>query len=300
MPYPKIGIVTACYNHEEYIEETVKSVLSQNYPNLKYIVLDDGSTDNSWKKIKKYKDKLFHCERLEGYRKTVVPALNIGIKKLNTEIMGWLNSDDILLPKSLFTIADVFSELKEVDWFTGIACTINEKSEIVNLSPRRKNKHDYLSGNWQVIQQESTFWRKNLWEKTGAHLNENFIQGFDSELWTRFFEKADHYFLTAPIGAYRKIGQSRSIRAKEEFTRYTEKALEKMKRKTKNSEILASKIYAFIKKYLRFGILENIPDNIFSKIPYLNKFVYKYISYNLNTESWQIGEQNPFKKVYGL
>lgn len=300
MRYPKIGIVTACYNHERYIEETIESVLSQNYPNLQYIVIDDGSTDGSWTKIRKYKDNLFHCERLRGYRKTVVPALNMGMKKLDVEIMGWLNSDDLLLPKSLFAIADVFSELKEVDWLTGIACTINEKSEIVNISPRRKNKYDYLSGLWQVIQQESTFWRKSLWEKTGAHLDENFIQGFDSELWTRFFKKVEHYFLMAPVGAYRKTTQSRSIRGRKEFIKYTEKALRIMKKKAKKSDIFSSRVYALIKKYLRFGILENIPDNIFSKTPYLKKFIYKSINYNFVTKSWEIREQNPFRKVYSL
>lgn len=187
MSYLKIGLVTACYNHQNNIQETIESVLGQNYPQLKYIVLDDGSTDKSWSIIRKYKDRLYHCQRLKGYRKTVATALNLGFKKLDVDILGWINSDDILLPKSLFVINQVFSQLKNIQWLTGVATTINANTEMVKVSLRRKNKYDYLLKNWSVIQQESTFWRKNLWQKAGGFLNDNYLQAFDSELWTRFF-----------------------------------------------------------------------------------------------------------------
>jgi glycosyltransferase involved in cell wall biosynthesis len=186
MQYPKISLVTACFNHKDYIAETIESIVSQGYPNLEYIVIDDGSTDGSWEIIQKYKHKLYLCERLEGYRDTVTIALNYGIKKTSGNIMGWLNSDDILLPKSLFSIAKIFGDNPKVEWFTGMASTINQRGELVNSILRLKSKNDFLIGEWKVIQQESTFWRRGLWEKSGGALNEAQKWAFDTELWTKF------------------------------------------------------------------------------------------------------------------
>ena len=200
--YPKISLVTACYNHADFIAETIESILSQNYPNLEYIVIDDGSTDGSWDIIQKYKNKLTVCERMEGYRDTPTIALNYGLKKGTGEIMGWLNSDDILLPGSLFRIAKIFAGNERVEWLTGMESTINSTSELVKSNLRLKNKYDFLIGDWKIIQQESTFWRRSLWEKTGATLSKGWA--FDTELWTRFFMETDHYHVDVPLGAFRK------------------------------------------------------------------------------------------------
>src|SRR3989344_3292956 len=81
MNWPKISIVTQCFNREKFIAQTIESILGQNYPNLEYIVIDDNSTDRSWEIIQRYKSKLAVCERLEGLRDNPAYATNYGFSK---------------------------------------------------------------------------------------------------------------------------------------------------------------------------------------------------------------------------
>ncbi len=107
---PKISIVTPSFNQGQFIEETILSVLNQNYPNLEYIIIDGGSTDNSVEIIKKYADKLKYwvSEKDRGQ----AHAINKGIKHCTGEIFNWLNSDDYLEPNALFKIATEFEDQK--------------------------------------------------------------------------------------------------------------------------------------------------------------------------------------------
>jgi len=294
MKYPSICLVTACHNHEKYIEETINSVLCQGYPNLQYVVINDGSTDKSGQIIKKYRKYLYYYEDWPGYRKTVVPALNKAFSKTNGEIMGWLNSKNTLLPKSLFTIAEIFNQFKHVEWLTGIATTIDDEGKIVNAHLRMKSIYDYLIGDWQVIQQESTFWRRSLWERTGGHLKEQWA--FDSELWSRFFLETEHYHVNTVLGTYRRIPQAQSIKNKDEFRKITEKALKKMRSKVSKKQFLKAKLYGLVKRYFWFipGI---IPNKIYSKLPCFSGFSYKIIFYSFDDNKWKIKKQNPFRKI---
>lgn len=289
--YPKISMVTVCFNHEKYIAETIESVLSQNYPNLQYIVIDDGSTDDSWKIIEKYKDRLYHCERMLGYRKFPTIALNAGLEKTDGEIIGFLNSDDILLPNSLFTAAKIFQDNPKVEWFTGLASAINSRSEIVLAQFRPKSVYDFLIGDWIVIQQESTFWKRNLWEKSGGKLIIRWA--FDIELWTKFFKHAEHYHSMSPIGAFRKGQQSMSVNKPESFLIPCQESLRKMN----EDATLKQKIEAFIYRICKIfkPLLGLIPDRVFTSIPFFKRFSYKIIEYSFGEDKWLVRGINPFK-----
>jgi len=295
--YPKITIVTACFNHEKYVGETIESVLSQGYPNLEYIVINDGSTDGSERVIQKYADRLTFFETWEGYRKTVATALNRGFERSTGEIMGWINSDDKLMPRSLFVIAEIFAQHANVEWITGVATTLNHQSNIVQVHPYRKNRYDYLAGNWSVIQQESTFFRRSLWEKAGGKLDDSYIQAFDSELWSRFFLHAEHYHVNTLLGAYRLIGQSRSIRAKDEFRMYTERALAVMRAAVAKKDLVIAKRAGWYRRALRH-LLKMLPNNVYFKLPIAKDYNYKMIEYNFLDDRWEIREKNPFRPVY--
>ena len=289
--YPKISIVTTCFNHEKYIGETIESIVSQGYPNLEYFVINDGSTDNSEQEILKYKKYNFHYEYLQGYRSSNVIALNRAFKNSTGDILGWISSDDILLKNSLFTIAKVFSELKEVEWFTGMASTINSRGELVNSRFRPKHKLDFLVDNWQVIQQESTFFRKSLWVQSGGHLNEDYKLAFDTELWTRFFLHAVHYNLKAPIGAYRNGKGSRSIKNFEEFLSFNSKAIAFLKDESKGLKNLS--IYSLLRiKYIK-QIMSILPIGITKKM--FGDILYNTINYNFDEDQWYLAKENPFK-----
>lgn len=295
MYYPRISLVTGCYNHEKYIGQTIESVISQGYPNLQYVVINDGSTDNSGRIIEKYSKYLSRCETLSGYRKTIIPALNKGFSYTNGEIMGWLNSKNALLPKSLFTIAEIFNQFKEIEWFTGIAVTIDDQGKIVKIYPYKKNIYDYLIGDWAVIQQESTFWRRSLWDKAGGYLREQWAS--DSELWTRFFLRAEHYHVNTVLGVYRHIPQAQAIRNKDEFHEITDKALKKLRNEIAKKMLFKAKIYGLGKKYF-WPFLELLPNRIYSKLPFFSEFNYKVIHYSFSNNKWEIKKQNPFKRIF--
>jgi glycosyltransferase involved in cell wall biosynthesis len=151
----KISIVTACLNSIDYIEETIKSILNQNYPNLEYIIIDGGSTDGTIEVIEKYKSqiKYFISEKDLGHAN----ALNKGFKISTGEIMGFLNADDIYMPWTFETISEVFLSFADVNWITGIQSFINDRGENFGVGVVLKNIQDFLNDRYQWIQQESTF-----------------------------------------------------------------------------------------------------------------------------------------------
>lgn len=291
--YPKISIITACYNHAAFVGETIESILSQGYPNLEYIVIDDGSTDGSWEVIQRYRSRLAHCERLEGYRDTPVVALNHGFEKTTGEIMLYLNSDDILLPKSLFVIAKIFEEHPEVEWMTGMATTMNERSEIVNSKMRLKHLYDFLMGDWKVIQQESTSWRRSLWEKAGGMLNGEKRWAFDTELWTHFFRLATHYHISTPLGAFRAGQQSKSIADKASFLEPNRFYLKRMVANATTKNRLLADAYRVCRLFASFFSI--IPNTIFPRIPLLRRFAYDVLTYDRMCDCWRAEKHNPFR-----
>jgi len=290
--FPKISIVTVCYNHARFVAETIESIVSQRYPNLEYIVIDDGSTDGSWDVIQTYRDRLSSCERMEGYRDTPVTALNHGFQKTSGEIMMFLNSDDILLPKSLFTIAKIFCEHPEVVWCTGMATTINQRSEIVNSNLWMKHQYDYLIGAWKIIQQESTFWRRSLWEKAGGKLEGEKKWAFDTELWTRFFAHAQHHHVTTPIGAFRSGAQSKSVSNRASFMEPSLLYLKRFQKRARMSVRLQSRLYQLM-RILR-PCLSLIPHSLYQKLPFFNTFGYRVLTYSFSRDRWETTIHNPF------
>src|SRR5437868_10792764 len=112
--WPKITLITAVFNGEEYLEATIRSIVNQGYPNLEYIVVDDGSTDRTEQIIRKYQREL-HCSFSQP-NEGLFAALNAGFAKSSGEIMGWLNSSDLLQVNGLFTVGSIFRQLHEVEW----------------------------------------------------------------------------------------------------------------------------------------------------------------------------------------
>lgn len=297
--YPKISIVTQCYNREENIAETIESVLSQNYPNLEYIVIDDGSTDQSWEIIQHYKDKLAYIEHLDTKRDTPVPAINYGFSKATGEIMTWLNSKNILLHKSLFTVAQVFTEFPEVEWVTGIGTIIDGDGKITGVIPVRKDFYEHMIGTQSNIQQESTFWRRTLWEKTGGKLNEEAV-AFDIDLWSsKFFLTTPLYHLNTLIGAYRKSPVAFSSVKRTIFLQHIEEARKKLRSRADRKQLLLAELFRFI-RYLK-PLLRNIPDGIFAKIPILKNFSHRSIKFYKMENGrgvLQTYSRNPFRTIF--
>ena len=215
--YPKISIVTPCFNQKEYIGECIESILSQQYPNLEYIIIDGGSTDGTVDIIRQYADKLHFW--MSASDSGLYDALNKGFSYATGEIMGWLNSDDILHRKSLFTIGQIFSDLPQVQWLQGYPCVIDSNGRVVYHRPQRSTKYSFYLKEYHdgiFIQQESTYWRRDLWVKSGSCISTEYKYAGDFELWIRFFNFAKLYNSQALLGAFRvRKGQLSEINLKE-------------------------------------------------------------------------------------
>ncbi|WP_243370205.1 glycosyltransferase [Geotalea sp. SG265] len=267
--WPKISIVTPSYNQGEFLEACIQSVLSQNYPNLEYIIMDGGSTDGSVEIIKNYETYLTYwqsCSDGGQYQ-----AINAGFQRANGEIMGWLNSDDKLHAGSLSLISRIFNSFKEVEWLTGRPTAWDDQGELklvldyLPIWSREKflNRHDGES----FIQQESTFWRRSLWEKAGSSLQAGLKFAADFELWGRFFRHAQLYTVDALVGGFRYQSRQKTANHMEEYLCEAQQVIEKEKFET--AESLSPSLPAPIPITIaNLAAKEKITDKNFSTFTY--------------------------------
>lgn len=218
--WPKISLVTAVYNGAEFLDATICSVLQQGYPNLEYIIVDDGSTDATPEIIAKYRPYVAYTTRHAN--RGLYGSLNAGYAHASGEIMGWLNASDMLHINSLFVVGSLFRQLPEVRWVTGRPTILSASGLVVGVAPDlpRWSRLTMLLGTDlyvpglpganRYIQQESTFWRKSLWEDAGGALSTTYRAEGDYELWLRFFRHDDLYSVDALIGGYRRHEDSLS------------------------------------------------------------------------------------------
>jgi glycosyltransferase involved in cell wall biosynthesis len=160
---PEVAIVTPSYNQGTYLAATIDSVLSQNYPRLQYRVEDGGSSDNSRGVLESYGSRLtWRSERDAGQ----ADAINRGFSETSGEIMGYLNSDDLLLPGALAFVARAFAEHPNVDVVYGHRIYIDENG--LETGRWVTVPHDAEALKLvTVVPQETMFWRRRVWERIG-------------------------------------------------------------------------------------------------------------------------------------
>lgn len=163
--FPKISIVTPSYNQGAFIERTIRSVLNQNYPNLEYIIIDGGSTDDSTEIIKRYQDKLAYwvSEKDRGQ----AHAINKGFRRATGDIVGWLNSDDEYCPGALETVAKTFTANNDVDFVFGNRITVDENGRILRDERHTRFSFSALVLYGMIVSQPASFWKRELFEKYG-------------------------------------------------------------------------------------------------------------------------------------
>jgi glycosyltransferase involved in cell wall biosynthesis len=215
---PRISIITPSFNQAEYIEQTIESVLSQNYPDLEYIIIDGGSTDRSVDIIKKYTPHLTYwvSEKDNGQSH----AINKGLIRVTGTVVNWLNSDDYYEPGALKLIGGNFS-----DPSVNVVCArgnIVQDQKHVKVS----SGTDVYPGNlhktigWARIDQPETFFRKSIYDSLGI-INERYHFVMDKEFWIRYLL---HYGLNGVkkiddvILNFRFHDQSKTQSQKERFS----------------------------------------------------------------------------------
>lgn len=170
----RIGIVTPSYNHEKYLGATIDSVLSQDYPNLAYFVQDGGSKDGTLDLLQSYEDRLIWRSEPDSGQGN---AINRGFSQIDSEIMAYLNSDDVLLPGTLAYVDRYFRQHPKVDFVYGHRVNIDQHGHEIGrcvLPP-----HDTEVLKWaDYLPQETMFWRRRVWEKVGP-IDESFRFALD-------------------------------------------------------------------------------------------------------------------------
>jgi glycosyltransferase involved in cell wall biosynthesis len=213
MELPRISIVTASFNQGKFIEATIRSVLDQGYPNLEYIIIDGGSTDESVEVIRRYEKHLAYW--ISEKDKGAADAISKGFARATGDIFAYLNSDDLYLPGSLQAIATLMRDpsidvaFGNMYWMDASGNTIGERRQT------RFTRMGYLFGGSDLMQ-PATFWRKDLYVRCGG-IDVSYRFTFDTDLFFRFalagarFERLNKFLASFRIHPQSKSSNDEAI-----------------------------------------------------------------------------------------
>jgi glycosyltransferase involved in cell wall biosynthesis len=215
---PKISIITPTYNQGAFIEQTILSVIGQNYPNLEYMIFDAGSIDNTVDIIKKYEKSLAYwtSEKDKGQS----DAINKGFAKATGDILMWLNSDDLLMPNALSVITGKVDINLCAIYFGNCIHFKNDNGLTSWGSDVERQHRELLLENIDYIIQPSSFWTRKTWNEVGE-LKEDLHYVFDWEWFLRAKNKKIQFVpLSECLSLYRihsshKSGSGGTVRDKE-------------------------------------------------------------------------------------
>ncbi len=209
-PWPKISVVTPSFNQGRFIEETILSVLHQGYPNLEYIVVDGGSTDETLAVVGRYRDRLTHFESQRDRGQS--HAINKGFARATGEILTWLNSDDQFAPGALAAAALAFHTSK-ADLVAGV-CEIFKAGAHVQshltgcpdgplpLDDLLDLERGWLAG--RFFYQPEVLFTRDAWQRAGGRVDESLFYSMDYELWLRMAHAgARLHVIGRPIAHFR-------------------------------------------------------------------------------------------------
>jgi hypothetical protein len=291
--WPRIALVTPVLNVANYIEQTIRSVLAQDYPNLEYVIVDGGSTDGTLEIIRRYEKWItwWVSETDQG----MYDAINKGFARTSGEIMGWISGTDQLHLGALRVVGSVFRTFPQVEWITGQPTTLSGDGMTLGVGKlRRWSRIRFLAGTNRYIQQESTFWRRSLWEKAGGYVDSSRRMASDFELWTRFFRHAQLYPVNAVIAGYRMhFGDSLGLQDLERCHRLHDQIIE--------AELTSIRRGRLLKAFREIGaVSQRVPAIRFLWWKLVTNSLYNLpgpdwppvIDYNNATQRWEMRQQN--------
>lgn len=210
--YPKITIVTPSFNQADFLEETILSIINQNYPNLEYIIIDGGSTDNSVEIIKKYENHINYWVSEKDFGQS--HAINKGFARATGEVLNWINSDDLLCENALFEIGKAYLDRKNDNIvIIGYGYDIDEKSNKTverRVSYDSSNPNSLLNIKGNPIQQ-SVFYSKKLFFEAGG-INPILRYPMDLEMYFKFgLIKPETVIVEKYLACFRKHTNSKTI-----------------------------------------------------------------------------------------
>lgn len=233
----KLSIITTAYNMQDYIEETLESVLSQkgNFF-LEYFVIDAASSDNTPEIINKYKkrvDEGFYSGRNNGITMSVIrepdngmyEGITKGLIRATGDVVAYINADDFYMPNAFSCVCEIFSKFKNVNWLTGRQNAYNEKGHNFGNYLYTYSRHLILAGLYGAelyfLQQESTFWRRKLLDDLDYDKLSSFKYAGDYYLWHTFAEKHELYTVDSVLSGFRCLkSQKSSVNEDKYFTEF--------------------------------------------------------------------------------
>ena len=222
----KISVVTVCYNHASFLEDTIKSVLSQNHPDVEYIVIDGGSTDGSVDIIKKFSERLDYWVSEPDNGQT--DALKKGFAQATGEVFCWINSDDELEPGALAEVSEFFESHPEAKIVNGDHIKMDEKGVPVEMHREIPFNRFIWNYTYNYTAQTSTFWMRSLYEEVGG-MDTDYDMAMDTDLFSRM-SASNHIYKTKRVWSrFRLHGEQKtqnfqdraSIERKKILVRYT-------------------------------------------------------------------------------
>jgi len=209
----KISILTPSFNQAEYLEQNIQSVLAQGMGDLvEHIVMDGGSSDGSVAILKKYPNLIWRSERDRGQ----THALNKALAVSTGDIIGWVNSDDMLPDGALSTVHEYFQINPDHYILVGNIQFVDEESKLLNTLPSEEVTYDGLLNGVQCVQQTSTFLRRTVFDKVG-YFNESFHYCMDHEFFLRAAKHFKFYTIDADLGIFRRYAESKTCSSAIEF-----------------------------------------------------------------------------------
>jgi glycosyltransferase involved in cell wall biosynthesis len=207
---PLVSIITPSFNQGEFLEQAILSVISQDYRPLEYILMDGGSSDDSLDIIQRYEKHLDYwtSEKDAGQSQ----ALNRGFARSRGDVMGWINSDDILAPGAISAaVSALRRNSQRLAWTIGGTTLIDRKGKrLGERIPEKIYEDTFLRWHIKWFPQQSTFWTRTLWEKTGG-LDESLHYAMDLDLWLRMFTYVQPTVLGSSMSSYRMHASSKCV-----------------------------------------------------------------------------------------
>ncbi len=210
---PRVSIVTPSFNQAAFLEETIRSVLAQDYPRIEYLIVDGGSTDGSVQIIQKYADNLawWVSEKDQGQTE----ALNKGFAHASGQIFAWLNSDDTYQPGAVSAAVAFLRQHPEIGLVYADANFIDESGKRIGQFPAAQTDYRRLRQGYVHIPQQSAFFRADLWRQVGP-LDPSFYFAMDYDLWVRIARRAPIHYLSGQVWAnFRLHSHGKTIAADE-------------------------------------------------------------------------------------
>jgi len=261
-PWLKISIVTPSYNQGQFIEETIRSVLLQGYPDLEYIIIDGGSTDKTVEIIRKYEPWITFWTSEPDNGQT--NAINKGFKRSTGEIVAWLNSDDLYVADALVIAAKVFAEQPGTAAVYGDMDTINAEDTI--LSHIKSCDFDLgklYRGNY--IPQPASFINAEAMKKVG-YLDERFHYVMDYDLWINLGQgQGIIRHIPKTLARFRLHNCSKSVSQREAFWPETFMALDLSLKRDASDASLTEIAYSRMLQLLIFSHFPQRPHDIFNR-----------------------------------